>query len=289
MRWRLGAVAAAVLAGALPVASAAPPAGSGPTTIVVCAPGYPGSTGEATSVMDQFADALAAASGQARGALAAEYHETEAGGIERLSRADAGILFAPLPFFLQHEAALLLKARAQAVMEGGEPSEVFALVAGKGKVGGPGALAGWEIQSAVGYAPRFVRGPVLGGWGELPATAKVTFSGAVLSALRRSAAGEKVAVVLDRAQAAGLASLPYGADLEILTRSAPLPALIVATVRDRVTPARAAEITKALLGLASRPDGAAALANLRLTRFVPLDGAGLEKAHRAYAAAAATP
>jgi hypothetical protein len=272
---------------AAPASAAA--AGSSPTTIVVCAPGYPGSTAEAASVMDAFADAVAAAAGQPHGAFAAEYHETEAGGMDRLARPDAEVLIAPLPFFLEHEAGLRLAARAQAVLAGSESSEQYALVAGKGKLTGPSALGGWEILSTVGYAPRFVRGPVLGDWGDLPATTKITLSGSLLSALRRAAAGEKVAVLLDRAQASGLASLPSAGDLEVVTRSAPLPAIVVATVGDRVPAPRAGVITNALLGLASSPDGAAALATLLLARFAPLDDAGLAKARRAWAAAPAKP
>jgi hypothetical protein len=282
------AMAMAVLVAGTFAAPAAP-AGSGPTTIVVCAPGYPGSTAEAASVMDAFAAAVAAAAGQPHSAFAAEYHETEAGGLERLARPHAGVLVAPLPFFLEHEAALQLVPRVQAVVAGGESTEAYALVAGRGKLAAPSVLGGWEILGTVGYAPRFVRGPVLGSWGELPATVKITFSGSVLSGLRRAASGEKVAVLLDRAQASGLASLPNSSDLEVVARSAPLPAVLVATVGDRVAAARAAQIAKALLALASRPDGAAALANLRLARFVPLDDAGLARARRAWAAVPAKP
>jgi hypothetical protein len=289
MRSGAGRALAFLLSGALPATAATAPPAPTTTALVVCAPGYAGSTAEAESVMGAFAAAVAAAAGQPPGALAAEYHETEAGGLERLARPDAGFLFAPLPFFLAHEADLHLVARAQAVMQGGEASEVYSLVAGKGKASGPASLAGWEIQGAVGYAPRFVRGPVLGGWGELPATTKIVFSGAVLSGLRRAAAGEKVAVLLDRAQAAGLASLPYAGDLVVLARSLPLPAFVVATVRNGVAPARARQLVDALRRLGSRPDGADALASLRLSRFVPLDDAGLRKARAAYAAVAATP
>jgi hypothetical protein len=283
----LAVLAAARLAAPAPAPAA--PAGPGPTTIVVCAPGYPGSTAEAASAMDAFAAALAAAARQPRGAFAAEYHETEAGGMARLARPDADVLLAPLPFFLEHEAALRLAARAQAVTAENESTEQYALVARKGKLAGPSALDGWEILGTVGYAPRFVRGPVLGAWGELPATTRISFSGSVLSALRRAAAGQKVAVLLDRAQASGLASLPGASDLEVVTRSAALPAALVATVGDRVSAPRAGAITKALLGLASHPDGAAALANLRLARFAPLDVAGLAKARRAWAAVPAKP
>jgi len=276
------------LGAALPAAATVAQPVSRPTALVICAPGYPGSTAEAESVTDAFAEAVAAAAGKPGGTLSAEYHETEAGGLERLSRPDSGFLLAPLPFFLAHEAGLQLVARAQAVMQGGEASEAYSLVARRGTGSGPEALAGWEIQSTVAYAPRFVRGPVLGGWGELPATTKLVFSGAVLSGLRRAATGEKVAVLLDRAQAAGLASLPYAGDLEVIARSVPLPAFIVATVGGRVAPTRARQLVDALLALASRPDGVAALASLRLSRFVPVDDAGLKKAHGAYAAVTTT-
>jgi hypothetical protein len=286
---RAGTALAIFVGVALPQAVTAAPPASGATAFVICAPGYPGSTAEAEGVMEAFAATVAAVAGSPRGTLSAEYHETEAGGLQRLARPDAGLLFAPLPFFLAHEADLHLVARAQAVMQGGEAGEAYSLVAGKGTASGPAALAGWEIQSTVAYAPRFVRGPALGGWGELPATTKLVFSEAVLSGLRRAAAREKIAVLLDRAQAAGLASLPYAGDLEVLTRSAPLPAFVVATVGGRVPPSRARQLVEALLALASRPEGASALASLRLSRFVRLDEAGLRKAHAAYAAVPATP
>lgn len=259
------------------------------TTLVVCAPGYPGSTLEAGAVMAAFADALAAAAGEPPGALAAEYHETESGGVERLARPDAGLLLAPLPFYLEHESRLRLKARAQAVEQGGEASQEFSLVAGRGRVEGPAGLEGWEIASTLGYAPRFVRGPVLGSWGELPASVRIVASGAMLSALRRAAAGEKVAVLLDRSQAAGLASLPNAGELEVLARSPALPAFVVASVGDRLPSSRAESLTPALLALAARHAGRAALADLRLDRFVPLDEAGLARARRAHAGAAPRP
>jgi hypothetical protein len=57
MRSRCSVAVAVFLAGALPAVAAAAPPGAGPTTLVVCAPGYPGSTAEAASVMATFAEA----------------------------------------------------------------------------------------------------------------------------------------------------------------------------------------------------------------------------------------
>lgn len=250
--------------------------------IVLCAPGYPGSTLEAQPAMDAFAAAVGEAAGWGKGAVTAVYHETEAAGLARLARPDASAALVPLPFFLEHEVRLKLRPRLQAVPKGAEPSEVWSLVAGRGKVASAAGLDGWELLSLAAYAPRFVRGPALAGWGVLPGGTRLVHSGAVLSGLRRAASGEKVALLLDRAQTTALATLPFGPDLEVVTRSAPLPGSVLATVSDRLPEARARPLAKALLGLGRRPAEAEALAALRLARFVALDEAGLRRAREAF-------
>jgi hypothetical protein len=172
------------------------------------------------------------------------------------------------------------------VLQGGGPSERWSLVARKGKVGSPAALDGFTILSSAGFAPAFVRGTALGGWGKLPASVRVEFSAAVLSALRRAAAGEPVAVLLDGAQSAALAGLPFAADLEVVARSPELPAGVVAAVGRRLPAARWTRLTAALRELQADPAGAEALAGIRMSRFVPLDAAALDAARRAYAGAA---
>jgi hypothetical protein len=253
--------------------------------IVACAPGYPGSTSEAQPTLDAFAVAVANVSGLGRGALSAVYYESEAPGVERLGQPDAAFALVPLPFFLKHETALKLVASVQAVPQGGASTEVWSLVAGKGRVSGPAALDGWELVSLAGYAPSFVRGSALGAWGKVPASARVAASGAVLSALHKAALGEKVAVLLDGAQAAAVDSLPFAADLEVVTRSAPMPAVVFCAVSGRGGPLRERAIVKALLELEARPAGAAAVSALRLQGFEPVDQASLTRARKAYAAA----
>ena len=56
----------------------------------------------------------------------------------------------------------------------------------------------------------------------------------MLSALRRVVKGEDVAVLLDGAQGDALPTLPFAAELEVLARSEPLPAAVVATVGRRL-------------------------------------------------------
>ena len=158
----------------------------------------------------------------------------------------------------------------------------------KGLIKAPADLAAWEIRGAVGYAPAFVRGPVLGAWGPLPDSVRITFSAAALSALRRAAAGEKIAVLLDSSGAVALPTLPFAADLEVVTRSAPLPGGLLCTVSDRLNPQDVDRLMKGLLKLHKTPEGAATLRSIRVARFQPIDRATLDKARQAYDRAAHT-
>ncbi len=253
----------------------------GPVTLVVCAPGYPGSTVEAQPAMNAFASAAARAAGWETGELEAVYYETEQGALGRLAKPAAAFLLAPLPFFLQHRAAYELEPHLEAVEQGGEAAEPWTLVASAGAVKRPADLAGFELVSLAGYVPRFVRGPALGSWGELPPTVTITFSGAVLSSLRRAAAGERVALLLDHAQAAALPTLPFAAKLGVVTQSAPLPVLVLCVVGGRVPSGRVKTLIAALRNLGTTPLGAETLAGIRLMGFVPADLAALARAREA--------
>ncbi len=277
--WKLAAAITAALAAA-PALSAEPR-----TTIVFCSPGSPGTTEEAQGAMDAFAAATAGKAGLPAAALGATYAASEDAGIARLRAPDAALAIVSLPFLLKHEKALALRAELQAVVQGGAASEHWSLVARKGRVTSPAALDGFTLVSSAGFAPGFVRGAALGGWGKLPASVKIVQSAAVLSALRRAAAGEAVAVLLDGAQSAALPTLQFAADLEVVARSPELPSGVVAAVGRRLPAARRAKLGAALRALPSDPAGAEALAGIRLSGFAPLDPKPLAAARRAHAEA----
>ena len=265
----LGRVAAAALALTVVTAEAAP----GVATLVVCSPGSPGTTDEAQPRMDALATAISAKAGTQ---LTAVYDPTEAGGVSRLKTAQLGVV--SLPFFLQHAQELGLHARLQPVAKDHAALEKWALVVQKGKVKGPEGLAGFTIMSSVAFSPAFVRGVVLGGFGALPATTKLTQSTAVLSSLRHAADGEPVAVLLDSAGEASLATLPFGAKLEVIAHSPPVPAGVVVSIDARMPAKTWTGIEKSLLGLSGDKASAATLDSLMLSKFVPLDDKALAAA-----------
>ena len=275
-------LAAIVLATAIAAAGA-----PSPVTLVICGPGYPGTTKEAQPSMDALASAASKAAGWSPSRLAAEYHESEEAGLARLKAPSPSIAMVPLPFYLAHRTDLKLVAKAQAVEKDGKAAVTWTLVAKKGQVTSAASLAGYRIVSLAAYAPDFIRKVALAPWGALPADVTFEASGQVLAALRKSANGDKVAVLLDTAQAKSLSTLPFAAELEIVATSPQVPGILVCTVRTAVNATAANQLVAGLLKLNQSPEGLAALDAIHLAKFVALDTKGLAKARAAYAAAKA--
>jgi len=237
------------------------------STLVFCAPGYPGAAGDAQPLVDQFARAAVTASGWPSGSLVAVYDPTEEGGLAKLRQADAVLAFVPYPFFVQHAAELHLTPLVQADVADTGPQQRWTLVAKSGRVTEPKSMAGFTILSVAGYAPDFVRHDALEGW-TLPPDVKIEATGQILSALRRVAAGEPVAALLDQTQAAALPSLPFASELKAVTQSPELPVAFIAVVGSRLPKDRTRALQTGLLEMGHAPGSADSLGPLRLRGFV---------------------
>jgi hypothetical protein len=237
------------------------------STLVFCAPGYPGGAADAQPYVDQFATTAVAAAGWPAGSLTAVYDPTEQGGLAKLNSSDAVLAFVPYPFYVEHAAQLHLTPLAQADIAGTGTKERWTLVAKNGRVSGAASLTGYTIASVAGYSPEFVRHSALSAW-EVPANVKIEPVGQILSALRRVAAGEQLVVLLDQTQAAALPTLPFANDLKAVLQSAEVPVAIIAVVANRVPAARAKAFQAGLLKLGKATDGADTLGSLKLQGFV---------------------
>jgi hypothetical protein len=229
--------------------------------IVVCAPGSPGHADEAQPTMDVLARAVSAKAGTA---VTAVYDPSDAGGVKQLAASGLGIV--SLPFYVEHQRELGLHARLVAVQKGRPLLDRWALVVHKGAAVDPAGLAGVAITSPAAFAPGFIRGVVLGG--KAPATIKLSQSTAILSALRHAADGQAVAVVVDGAAEAQLATLPFADKLAVIAHSPPLPAGLVVTIDAKLDAKAWAPIERALTSL----DGTA-LEAIRMDKFVALGDA----------------
>jgi hypothetical protein len=237
------------------------------STLVFCAPGYPGAPGDAQPYVDQFAAAAVTAAGWPAGSLSAVYDPTEQGGLAKLNGADAVLTFVPYPFYVEHGQQLHLTPLAQADVSGPGTQEKWTLVAKTGRVTGASSLTGYTIDSVAGYAPQFVLHSALAAW-QLPATMKVESVGQILSVLRRAASGEQLVVLLDSTQAGALGTLPFAKDLTPVLQSPSVPVALIAVVNGRLPPAKAKAFQAGLLKLGKGAAGTDAMASLKLQGFI---------------------
>ncbi len=265
------------LAGALTGA-----AGTGGPGLVVCAPGFPGSTEEAQAAMNGLAAAVSSSPSWPAEDLSAVYFETEDRGLEAISKPETGLVLVTMPFFLEHHERFGLVPLAQAIPAGRPAAEPWTLVAPKGLVEAAESLEGWQVASLGGHSPGFVRGPALGGWGTLPDSVEIVFSNRVLSGLRKAAKGESIVLLLDGAQAEALHRLPFADQLEVVYQSPALPSSVLCSVGDRVKPGEVSKLIASFLGLAEDERAAEGLAGVRLDGFVAVDRAVLNEAMEAF-------
>ncbi len=227
--------------------------------------------------MDAFARFLEKSAGWRHGTLTAVYHEAEGSGAARLGQEDAVLALVTFPFFAKYRNELGLLPRLEVVSETGSSKEVWSLVARRGAITAPASLEGWEITGVPGFAPEFVRESVLGAWGTLPSSTRITFTSRVASSLLKAASGQKLAVIVDGEQARALPSHPRAADLEIISASRAGPSSLVCTVG-----VRGGKDVEALLGallrLHKKEGGAEILASLRMLRFEPADTSAIGSA-----------
>jgi hypothetical protein len=252
-----------------------------PVWVVICAPGYPGDTEQAQPMMDALALRLTETSGRPADSLRAVYHQTLEGGLDRLGGSEASIALVGLPFYLEFRELLGLTALLQ-IEHAGAELEQWSLVARRSALSEPGSLDGWELAGMAGYAPNFVRRVALAEWGELPEHIDIQFSKRVVSKLRSAAAGEPIAVLLDRGQTEALARLDFADELEIVARSDRLPASLVCAVGDGLSAEELAALRRGFLKLPDVDGGAELLESIRIDRFAALDTKTLEALERAY-------
>jgi len=248
---------------------------SAESRLLVCAPGYPGSTAEAQPAMDAFAGAISAAGGPE---LSISYFQREEEALEALESPDVHFVMTTLPFFLAHRETFGLEAMAQALAAGRKAEQQWSLVAGRGRISKAADLQGWTIFSPAGYSEDFVRAMAFDGWGRVPDGLKIVFSTRILSILRKAAGEEKIAVLLDGQQAASLERLPFAKDLEIVRLGPSVPVSLVCAVGQRPPAAERRKLSRALLALGSRAAAAEAMAGIRMEQFIPLRKEELQKA-----------
>ena len=264
IRTLLPILALALLASILPPRAAAAEKGR---EILFWSPFSAGTTEQAAATMDAFARYVEKGAGWPAGSAAAGYDNTVEGGRQAVDAAPPGFLIVPVPIFLRYHDTYRWQPLRFVVTDSGDAQRYSVF-------GPPGSslasLAGAPLEGETAYDPAFVAGVVLGkGAGEIELQLRATAR--TLSAVRRAAKGEPVAVLLDEEQRKALDTLPQGTGLQMLAESIWMPAGILVA-----GPAAAPADVKALLKALDKPpkDAAAAdlLKTMRIRRFEKVAG-----------------
>jgi hypothetical protein len=240
--------------------------------LVLCAPGYPGTTEEAQPTMDAFAAAVLESAEDPTGSLEAVYTNDESRCGELLSEPSTILALVTAPYLFKHREGQGLRPVGRVLPAGaGETAspDPWSLVAKKGAIQGPQDLDGWAIAGTASYAPGYVR-EALGSWGTLPSSTSFQFQPRVLSALRKAARGEPVAVLLDGPQANALPGLPFAADLEVVFVSPPLDVKWVVAVGDAPEPTELRQtLLEGLFRIHTRDAASEVLQTMEISRILP--------------------
>jgi hypothetical protein len=263
----------------LMLAAAAPPgraAGRG-RDILFWAPYAAGSGEQAAATMEAFARYVERAAGWPAGSAAASYVNTVEGGRQAVASGPPGFLVVPVPIYLRYQAAYGWKPLRFVVTDGGD-AERYSVFGPAGS--SLASLAGATLEGETAYDAAFVAGVVFGKGADeiklqLHATART------LSAVRRAAQGEAVAVLLNESQRKALDQLPAGTSLQRLAESAWMPAGILVG-GPGTSAADAAALTRALDKARDDPSAAELLKTMKIRRFDPVASELLASLGRAF-------
>lgn len=214
-RWLM--TTCSVLALALAVGAAPTPAHAEAHKMLVCFPGGPGSTADASERLAAFFTRLKAVSGLE---VTGEYHNTREACERYLAAASPSIAMFPYAELVARQAALSLVPVAQVTRQGRGDNRYY-VVAKKGAT--LDALKGKKLMTAVGGDLAVVDKAGFGAKLDLQGHFQVEQVATALKAIKGLVKGTVDAALLDANEYKSLQTLPNAAELEAVATSEPLP------------------------------------------------------------------
>lgn len=275
----LALVAFAIL-GSSPAARAAQKAS--PLALAIVNPGGPGGGAEGDKLAGELASHLADAAGLAGDPITAAYFTQSAPAVTYLAKHKDAFVLGSLGFFLAQRRTAKLLPLARLVGQAGS-DELYSVVVRKGRYRNLDELRGKTlVGSVLADDPRFVDRFAFGGKLVASEHFRCEPSERPLSALRKLAADEVDAVLLNRSQRAALERMPLSEKLEVIHASAPVPTvglMMTATPRTRRLRER---IVQAVTRLCGTEKGAPVCQTYGITGFEPVGEDTLREAIATY-------
>jgi hypothetical protein len=239
----------------------AAPALAGEKEMLLCLPGFPGTSSQAQPYVDRMLRHLEGELGWPADSMSGLYVPGEAEGAERLAQSSAGIALVGPSLFAAHHSQLKMKVIAK-VEVSGQGSKTYSVVAAKDGPASVAELAGKKVSGAVVHDPRFAANVLLGGQ---VAPDAVTFveESRPLRSLRGVARGKVDAAIVDGAVLHHMGELDFADELKVIHTAEPVPAPAVVVMGEGKQHAGA--LKSALVGLCQRPEGEQLCKTLTLT------------------------
>lgn len=213
--WVRGGVAALLAMGVLVGVGTA--AEAAPQTLLVCAPGGPGSTADAKERLDAFFRAFEAKTGMP---IQGEYHTTQAGCDAFAAASKPTLAIFPYSHYFARRAADKLLPVAQVIRKGQGQNRYF-LVAKKGAT--LESLAGKKLMSSHLADAEFLSKAAFDSKVDLRAGFEGQEVSTAIKAIKALARDKADVILLDENEHTSLADLALSADFAIVAESEPLP------------------------------------------------------------------
>ncbi len=242
---------AILISAALLVLGVSMPVAAGGKDMLLCLPGFPGTTAQAQPYIDKMLRHLEKKLGIEAGSMNGVFISDEVKSVSELKQTRPGLaLVGPSVLASQHKA-MKMKVIGKLIING-KSEEAYSLVTKKGGPSDVASLAGKTVSGTVVNDPKFVANVLLDK--KVPADKMVLVSQRrPLKSLRDVARGKVDAAIVDSSVVAHMKELDFASDLQVIHTSKPVPAPAIVVMGEGPAPAK--KIKAELVGMCGRADG----------------------------------
>jgi ABC-type phosphate/phosphonate transport system substrate-binding protein len=247
---------------AVGVAAAALPVLAGGGDLLLCLPGFPGTTQQAQPYIDKMLRHLEGKLGAAAGSMSGVFLPDGEEAVAQLSQVKPGLaLVGPSVLAGNHER-LGMKVIGKLIINGKE-QETYSVVTARTGPSDVAELEGKKVSGTVVHDDRYVSNVLLDRKVP-PGSMKLESQKRPLKSLRDVARGLTDAAIVDQSVVDHMAELEFAGDLRVIYTSKPVPAPAIVIIGDGPE-AGAKKIKDVLIGMCERPDGKELCKTLMIT------------------------
>ncbi|MDJ0762558.1 MAG: PhnD/SsuA/transferrin family substrate-binding protein [Myxococcota bacterium] len=246
--------------------------------MLLCLPGFPGTSSQAQPYVDKMLRYLEPKLGWSAGTITGLYLPDGAAASKKLLEVKPGIALVGPSIYAAHQKALRMQVIAKVEVDG-RGAETYAIVTKKDGPSSLAALVGKTIEGTVVHDEKYIYNVLLD---QQISPGKIGLKSEIrpLKSLRNVARGRVDGAIVDASVQRHMASLPFADELQVIYTSKPVPPPAVVVMGEGRK--HAEKLKKALVGLCQRPDGQDLCRALMLTSILAASDADYKALKKAY-------